>query len=294
MPCYSPKPAAVLLANKKQAPDPMPQTLSCGKCIGCRKRQKREWSTRLYHESQLHSSSCFITLTYGPDHIPPGNTLVKDHTTKFLKRLRKRITATWPDDKPKHHAFRYYLVGEYGDSSRRPHYHAVLFGYAFPDRKLWMQRDGDRPVFRSELLEDTWRYGYSEIEPVTPGAMAYVAGYVTKKLQKPDHEKYDPTTGLELQPEYAVMSRRPGIGHGWLQKYWTDVYPSDFVIVDGNKSKPPLYYDRWLEKHHPDILDQVKEARRAHEHIPYESTTARLKAREICAMAREKPRDNAA
>ena len=27
------------------------------------------------------------------------------------------------------------------------------------------------------------------------------------------------------EPEYVVMSRRPGIGRGWLEKFTSDVYP---------------------------------------------------------------------
>ena len=44
---------------------------------------------------------------------------------------------------------------EYGDKLMRPHYHACLFGFDFPDRVLWSIRDNVR-LYRSSILEKLW------------------------------------------------------------------------------------------------------------------------------------------
>lgn len=82
---------------------------------------------------------------------------------------------------------------------------------------------------------------------------AYVASYVQKKAflqENPDlYLRVDPDTGelLEVEPEFARMSRNPAIGRRWIEKFWKDVYPRDYVVVDGVETKPPRYYDKWME-----------------------------------------------
>lgn len=57
------------------------------------------------------------------------------------------------------------------------------------------------------------------------------------------------------------MSRRPAIGKRWLERYWEDAYPHDFVIMNGHPFKPPRYYDRWMDQHHPEIMEEVRHQR---------------------------------
>ena len=70
-------------------------------------------------EVMEHEASCFITLTYNDENLPNPPVVSKREAQLFIKRLRKLLY-------PK--LFRYYIVGEYGDKSNRPHYHALLFG----------------------------------------------------------------------------------------------------------------------------------------------------------------------
>ena len=51
----------------------------------------------------------------------------KDVMQRFMKRLRMKIGVP----------VRYLLCGEYGEKRGRPHFHILLFGYAFPDRRPW-------------------------------------------------------------------------------------------------------------------------------------------------------------
>jgi hypothetical protein len=50
---------------------------------------------------------------------------------------------------------RFFHCGEYGDKTRRPHYHALIFGYGFPDKKIFKkQKSGD--LFTSDILTKCW------------------------------------------------------------------------------------------------------------------------------------------
>ena len=51
-----------------------------------------------------------------------------------------------------------------------------------------------------------------------------------------------------FEPEFALMSRRPGLGTTWFEKFASDAFPSDFLIVDGRKVRPPGFYLRKLDE----------------------------------------------
>lgn len=231
--------------------------LPCGQCIGCRLNYSRQWAIRLVHEAQMHEKSCFITLTFNDENLLSREnpySLDKSEYQRFMKRLRKKYGSH----------IRYFHCGEYGDLNKRPHYHAILFGVDFThDRKLWSQKDGMK-LFTSESLEKLWPYGFSTIGQVTFESCAYVARYIMKKQTGEKAEEYytrwDPVTGegTAIQPEYCTMSRKPGIGKSWIEKYKSDVYPHDYVVINDHKVKPPRFYDQQLDE---EQLRKIKEQR---------------------------------
>lgn len=233
------------------------QVVPCGSCLGCRAEQARQWSVRIMHEAAMHDSSWFLTMTYEDGKIPQNGSLDPKALRRFFKTLRKDYQKG---------AISYFAVGEYGDRTERPHYHAIVFGCDFHDRVI-LRSSSSGPVWRSHDLESYWPHGISEFGTVTNASASYVAGYVRKKVAKkvnPDHYlRVDPETGelVTLEKEFARMSLRPAIGLRWIEKYWTDVYPRDFVVMDGYEMKPPRYYDKWLEREHPDIFMNVLERR---------------------------------
>lgn len=224
-----------------------PIWLPCGQCIGCRLERSRQWAMRIVHEAQMYDRNCFVTLTYDDEHMPANGSLNKRDFTLFMKRLRKRYGA----------GIRYYQCGEYGELLGRPHHHAILFNFDFDDKVLWSVRDGVR-LYRSASLEQLWPYGYSTIGDVTFESAAYVARYCTKKITgKLAGEHYKGKL-----PEYATMSRRPGIGRAWLEKYKDDVYSYDYVVVrNGLKLRPPRYYDRIYDEIDGERMVAIKEKR---------------------------------
>lgn len=170
-----------------------PLPCACGRCMPCRVNKKRNWTFRMELESQKHAENCVVTLTYNDLNLPIGGSLVPDHLTKWLKRLRKILA-------PK--KIRYYVVGEYGGKTKRPHYHAIIFGL-----DPFTAGGIVTPVGRiGGVVKKTWKYGNILVDDCGSEAIAYVAGYVTKKLTTEQRK----TNGLI--PELTRMSLRPGIG----------------------------------------------------------------------------------
>lgn len=267
MACYRP-----LYGYKAQSPNPsgkrnivfnvsqgyrdMPVTLPCGSCIGCRLERSRQWAIRCLNEASLHSENSFITLTYSEENLPKYGSLQKEDFQKFMKRLR----FEYADKK-----IRYFHCGEYGENTYRPHYHACIFGHDFSDKQLWKTVRGNK-YFRSDTLERLWPMGQSTIGEVTFESAAYVARYITKKITGPLAEMYytqenELTGDIEQKlPEYVTMSRRPGIGKNWLEKYSKDIFPDDFIIVRGKKMRPPKYYRSQYELADPKGYAEVRAA----------------------------------
>lgn len=160
------------------------QEFACRQCLPCRLTRQKLWAARLYWELSLHAESYFITLTYNDESLPESGSLVKRHVQLFLKRLRK------------HASFRYFVVGEYGDRSWRPHYHGILFGF---------------PLRAVDKVQECWKYGYVHIGTAERGSLKYITGYCTKGMTGGPLavEKLGPRI-----PEFVRMSLRPGIGAG--------------------------------------------------------------------------------
>jgi hypothetical protein len=247
------------------------------------------------HEAQLWEKNCFITLTY--EDPPPWNSLVHSDFQKFMKRLRKRFKGDKEivDDRTgkSSHPIRFYMAGEYGSARGRPHYHACIFNFAFEDLKFLRRTNSGSDLYRSAQLESLWPHGYSSVGDVTFESAAYVARYVMKK-QNQDidvHAPVDLETGevIERLPEYNRMSLKPGIGANFVDKYKSDVFPNDYVVVNGHKAKPPRYYFKRLEQQDPDLYEQV-EYSRAMKGLESceENTVERLGARQKVLQAKLK------
>lgn len=231
-------------------------TVPCGKCIGCRVDRSRAWALRCTHEAKMHSANCFVTLTYSDDNLPADGGLVVSDLQKFFKRLRKAG-----------YVFRYYACGEYGDNTRRPHYHAILFGIDFSaDRRQHSKTSRGDIVYISDTLLKIWGLGHCLIGSFNYACAAYVARYCMKKSSPVDgsphssYQRINLITGetVSVCPEFAVMSRRPGIGSSWYEKYKCDAFPSDFLVVDGKKHPVPSFYLRRLEKENSATHKKVK------------------------------------
>lgn len=169
---------------------------------------------RLLLESMCHQMSSFVTLTYSDQSLPltemsskhgPLPTLRPLELSHFMKRLRRAIEPE---------RIRFFAVGEYGDTTFRPHYHVALFGFASCERGRTLRRveTFNAPVWRDccsrcRLVGDTWGLGNVDLGQLTSHSAAYIAGYVVKKMTSADDTRL-----RGRHPEFARMSLRPGIG----------------------------------------------------------------------------------
>lgn len=228
---------------------------------------------RCLNEASLHEDNAFITLTYSDETIPTDGTLRKRDFQLFMKRLRARHGE---------HTIRFYAAGEYGTRTYRPHYHALLFGFDFGDKAPWTTRNG-YPVWRSPLLEELWPVGQSEVGSVTFESAAYVARYMMTKRKGTPEDKEAYYGGRE--PEFCLMSRRPGIGKAWFDQYQKEVYQADSMIINGHEVKPPRYYDNQYEMACEDEMRNIRRAR-ARARNPDEEEDRRLSIRSKVAEAK--------
>lgn len=273
MPCYHPRQVAKLgtKANGKlniifdisKGDDII--SIPCGQCIGCRLERSRQWAIRCVHEAKAFDKNCFITLTYKD--MPKNGSLNKRDFVLFMKKLRKEYGS----------GIRFFHCGEYGDQLGRPHHHACIFNHDFEDKIYHTNTESGEKLYTSEKLHKIWGHGYALIGDVTWESAAYVARYVVKKITGNRADKH---YGKKI-PEYVTMSRRPGIGKNWLDKYYSDVYPYDEVVVRNNLiCKPPKYYDKQLEIMNPEALKTIKDEREKQLQLKPIDSYKRLKTKE--------------
>jgi len=199
----------------------------CGRCGFCLSNRRKEWSFRLQKEMRYHESASFITLTYSDSNIrylddinsDTGEcitypVLVKKDLQDYIKRVRyyqKLVT----DSKIK-----YYAVGEYGSKTKRPHYHAIMFG-----------------VHRKVKLDKIWDYGHTDVGSCTLDSIDYVTKYV---VNKKDYKHF-------LVPPFSCISNGIGLQH--LEDNW-DLYQTQRIVRGGRgyNQKLPRYYQNKIGK----------------------------------------------
>lgn len=242
----------------------------------------RQWATRIMHESKMHYTNKFITLTYDNKYLSQNKSLNKTDITLFLKRLRKHFSK-------QNLTLRFYQCGEYGDKFNRPHHHLALFvsptenltlpallsepalsEHIFGDEVLI--RTGEKKLYESKILQSIWGKGLCSIADLNEETASYIAKYVTKKITgAPAKHHYK-----GRMPEYTTMSRRPGIGKPWHDLYNQDVKNIDGVLSKGFILKPPRYYDNLYDKIDPLNLKERKEKRVAEaKHYTYRELMAK-------------------
>lgn len=223
--------------------------IKCGHCVECRLAYSREWAIRITHEQMMHERSCMLNLTYDDDHLPAHGQLFKEDLQKFFKRLRKDGLK-----------FRYVASGEYGEKTRRPHFHIALFGVDFDfDRVLFGRAAcGDR-TYISDRVARNWSdrfgtpLGNHLIGTLNFESAAYIARYIMKKIKGPNASPMplavlDDGEIVMPNPEFMLMSK--GIGKSWFREFFmSDVFPTGSVVTaQGSRAPVPRYYKTMLKE----------------------------------------------
>lgn len=246
--------------------------LPCGQCLGCRTAYAASWADRIMLESLDHDQSYFITLTYDPANVPISHTQDGDRVftlrpsdlQDFIKRVRRQ------QEYNRENRIRFYAVGEYGTQFHRPHYHIIIFGLILDDLYEIGRNKTGRMLHSSKVIEKEWPFGRVEVDKMTWETAAYCARYTVKKLGKTESDFYK-INGLV--PEFSRMSRRPGIGMGYFEEHYKQIYSEDKIHIptsDGSRTvKPPRYYDKKYDDINPVGMAELKGNRQniAKEHI---------------------------
>lgn len=195
-------------------------TLPCGKCPKCYQRRINGWTHRLLEEEKISSSSYFLTLTYDNEKVP----IIENQTTKhcqltllkrdiqlFIKRLRKANKNT----------LKYFLCGEYGDKTMRPHYHMILFNA------------------HEKTISKAWEKGHIYYGDVKPNSIVYTLKYMSKPSKIP---MFDQDI---RQKEFQLMSK--GLGKSYIEnaKNWHLEDLTDRMycnVEEGKRIAMPRYY----------------------------------------------------
>lgn len=233
----------------------------CGKCLGCRLAYSRRWAIRSYHEAYMNDdfkNCAFVTLTFNDDMLYKRNnpkSLDKLEFSQFIKRLRERIRV--------HYGFtnvRFFACGEYGGKTFRPHYHLLIYGFNFPDKKEINYRNYPNvdhklypkvlkdgricSYYISDFLNKCWSpagsdkpFGFHIISDVNFETSAYVSRYIMKKCTKEESNL------LGRQQEFNLSSRMPGLGYSYLLNHYKDIFNLGYIdLGHGRISDIPRFY----------------------------------------------------
>ena len=288
MPCYGPITAYYpkrssndrrLVFKLQDAETGIPLKIPCGKCVGCRLEQSRQWAVRCMHEKRLHQESAFLTLTY--EKMPKNNSLNLSDYQNFFKRLRHHVDGK----------LRMFGCGEYGSQTARPHYHVLLLNKDFADKQPISTGD-EYTLYTSKILQKLWPHGHVALGDVSFQSAAYVARYCVKKNQN------GKTVDDGRLPEFVTMSRRPGLGTGYFDRYQNELLAHDTIIINGVPAALPRFYDGkisnisgFVESRDGHLLSKMELIKfRRRRKIPFlqkmDNGTTRLRVRECVALAK--------
>ncbi|WP_308620104.1 hypothetical protein [uncultured Desulfovibrio sp.] len=223
----------------------------CGQCLPCLINKRRLWTHRLLLEAMCHERAAFITLTFREEDYPSDGSVQKRDVQLWIKRLRKLASPR---------KLRYYAVGEYGALTHRAHYHAIVFGIDTAD---------------IGLVEQSWPFGHVFVAECNRLTIQYVVGYVTKKMVRKDDG---------IQKEFAVMSRRPGLGFDSVVKLsglirdpkYAHLFQWDSSIPDGLRHGRMLMpFDRFIKDKLCKILEYDVDSTAFYKEMMYKFWKAR-------------------
>lgn len=262
MPCLHPihafRTVSGAVTFRANDPDVLSSVIvTCKKCRWCLLDLSRQWMVRAAHEASLHMRSCFVTLTYSDENLPPLDSVCRRDPQLFRKRFLKRTGLA-----------RMLGCAEYGTVTLRPHYHLGIFGYWPADAVAVGRSKSGFLQYTSQELSALWGLGDVFFGEFTQQTAAYIAQYTSVKFSDQLGQLLTPVTcprtgemGTRVKP-FLIFPTRPGLGIPWLERHFRDVYNYDEIVLpDFSNTGRVEAYDDWLRVHHPDWFESTKEAR---------------------------------
>lgn len=131
----------------------------CRLCINCIKNYQSEWRVRLlaewnYSPPEVKERTYFLTFTINSDWI----SFCQEFPEKAVKWFRDEYRRLFKC------SCRYWMITEFGETTGRFHFHAILFGCKAS----------------KEQLESIWKFGFIKRKPCTTRRISYITKYITK------------------------------------------------------------------------------------------------------------------
>lgn len=162
-------------------------------CIGTKRPVKFESDT-----------TCFAHLCVLDTKIFIGRVRTYFHRYLNLRRKRdaselEKIQRLFPNFTYEDFKFRYFIVGEYGPNTLRPHYHCIIW---------WRHSfSAEQERYLSKVVHSCWTFGNVDFQAVTSGGVNnYLANYVTSSAGLPEILRHK-----SIKP-FANFSKFPTIG----------------------------------------------------------------------------------
>lgn len=202
------------------------QLVPCGRCYACLENKRQDWIIRLKEELLDHEKACFITLTYEDDNI--------EYNENGFPSVWKSTIQAWIARIRKKHKIRYYVVGEYGSKTKRPHYHAIIFGLDVSDYEFiescWTLTENKR---NTGIL-----IGNIKVDNINLARIGYITKYHTLKNNEP----------FGSNKEFTLMSKKPPLGIGYVKRNklykYENINKAYYQDFEYKKTLPRIYKDK--------------------------------------------------
>ena len=204
----------------------VPMPVPCGKCRACKISRSREWATRIQQEASYYKNNIFVTLTYSDESLPADKAVKKEEVQRFIKRLRKQLG---------NQKIKYFACGEYGEITKRCHYHLLILNMPFNGKK------------NTYFIEKAWTKGRIDIGTVTYNSARYVADYIQKDDRS---EMYDGRT-----PPFSLKSQ--GLGKQYAIDHADQLTTNLTTTVNGIPVGLPKIYQKWLDIDKQLLIDKA-------------------------------------
>lgn len=194
-----------------------PVKVPCGSCITCQRSARTFFCHRIQHDVAILAKqgvgSSFISFTFRDDFL--GDRSVHKRDLQLMhKRFRKSGAS-----------FKYLSIGDYGDNTKRKHYHGLYIGL-------------DTSVARY-LCDKHWPYGFCDVAPIVSANISYVVRYM--QGQTPAYIKQYTDEGFE--PPFTLYSN--GLGSTLFDSQSDNIKTQGKYFYQGKWYSLPPY---WLAK----------------------------------------------